>query len=134
MRSLHWKGLMTKFCLQLSTIKNFSFRSGIQNYNPIFGILHLISCKYFAILFNKPNAVSICTRILKCWVWNMEFDELDFLFISNSNFAGYTGSKNLVQTKVPILKECHFGKVKLWHVEHFWTLFVFIFGRDCWIQ
>ena len=34
-------------------------------------------------------------------------------------------------SKVPILKECHFGKVKLWDVEHFWTLFVFIFGRDC---
>ena len=33
--------------------------------------------------------------------------------------------------KVPILKECHFGRVKLWDVEHFWTLFVFIFGRDC---
>ena len=32
--------------------------------------------------------------------WNIEFeknefDELDFLSISNSNFAGYTGSKNL---------------------------------------
>ena len=34
-----------------------------------------------------------------------------------------------VHTKVPILKECHF-----WDVEHFWTLFVFIFGRDCCIQ
>ena len=34
-------------------------------------------------------------------------------------------------TKVPILKECHFGKMKLWRVEHFWTLFVFTFGRDC---
>ena len=33
--------------------------------------------------------------------------------------------------KVPILKECHFRKVKLWQVEHFWTLFVFTFGRDC---
>mgnify|MGYP007015437578 CR=1 FL=1 len=31
--------------------------------------------------------------------WNIEFDELDFLSISNSNFAGYTGSKNLVQTR-----------------------------------
>ena len=29
----------------------------------------------------------------------MEFDELDFLSISNSNFAGYTGSKNQVQTR-----------------------------------
>ena len=44
-------------------------------------------------------AVSICTRILKCRVWKIEFDELDFLSISNSNFAGYTGSKNLVQTR-----------------------------------
>ena len=33
--------------------------------------------------------------------------------------------------KVPILKEVNFGKVKLWDVEHFWTLFVFTFGRDC---
>ena len=33
--------------------------------------------------------------------------------------------------KVPLLKEVNFGKVKLWDVEHFWTLFVFTFGRDC---
>ena len=45
-----------------------------------------------------PFAVSICTRILKYRVWKIEFDELDFLSISNLNFAGYTGSKNLVQT------------------------------------
>ena len=44
-------------------------------------------------------AVSICTRILKYRVWKIEFDELGFLSISNSNFAGYTGSKNLVQTR-----------------------------------
>ena len=47
----------------------------------------------------RPNTVSICTRILKYRVWKIEFDELDFLSISNSNFAGYTGSKNLVQTR-----------------------------------
>ena len=40
-------------------------------------------------------------------------------------------SKTGKHAKVPILKECHFGKVKLWDVEHFWTLFVFTFGRDC---
>ena len=34
----------------------------------------------------------------------------------------------MVTTKVPILKEVNFGKVKLWDVEHFWTLFVFILG------
>ena len=45
------------------------------------------------------SAVSICTRILKYRVWKIEFDELDFLSISNSNFVGYTGSKNLVQTR-----------------------------------
>ena len=33
--------------------------------------------------------------------------------------------------KVPILKEVNFGKVKLWDFGHFWTLFVFTFGRDC---
>ena len=46
----------------------------------------------------QTHAVSICTRILKYRVWKIEFDELDFLSISNSNLAGYTGSKNLVQT------------------------------------
>ena len=45
------------------------------------------------------HEVSICTRILKYRVWKIEFDELGFLSISNSNFAGYTGSKNLVQTR-----------------------------------
>ena len=38
---------------------------------------------------------------------------------------------NQLVTKVPILKEVNFGKVKLWDVEHFWTLFVFTFGCDC---
>ena len=53
--------------------------------------------------FNKKIhtniAVSICTRILKYRVWKIKFDELDFLSISNSNFAGCTGSKNLDQTR-----------------------------------
>ena len=31
--------------------------------------------------------------------WNIKFDELDFLSISNSNLVGYTGSKNLVQSR-----------------------------------
>ena len=34
-------------------------------------------------------------------------------------------NKNDSLVKVPILKEGNFGKVKLWDVEHFWTLFVF---------
>ena len=51
------------------------------------------------IIHKVPFAVSICNRILKYRVWKIEFDELDFLSISNSNFAGYTGSKNLVQTR-----------------------------------
>ena len=42
---------------------------------------------------------AICSRILKYRVWKIKFDELDFLSISNSNFAGYTGIKNLVQTR-----------------------------------
>ena len=52
---------------------------------------------YFQLIWS--DAVSICTRILEYRVWKIEFDELDFLSISNSNFAGYTGSKNLVQTR-----------------------------------
>jgi len=51
------------------------------------------------IIHKVPFAVSICNRILKYRVWKIEFDELDFLSISNSNFAGYTGSKNLVQIR-----------------------------------
>ena len=31
-------------------------------------------------------------------------------------------------TKVPILKECHFGKMKLWQVEHFWTYLSSLLG------
>ena len=54
---------------------------------------------YFWMPFNNTVAVSICTRILKYRVWKIKFDELDFLSISNSNFAGYTGSKNLDQTR-----------------------------------
>ena len=33
-------------------------------------------------------------------------------------------------TKVPILKEVNFGKVKLWDVEHFWTDFDLSKWRD----
>ena len=58
-----------------------------------------IKLVYFSTPAHNADAVSICTRILKYRVWKIEFDELDFLYISNSNFAGYTGSKNLVQTR-----------------------------------
>ena len=37
----------------------------------------------------------------------MEFDQLDFLSISNLNFAGYTGSENLVETR----QKFHFIKL-----------------------
>ena len=45
----------------------------------------------------------------------------------------WDGNGNLfkLRVKVPILEEVNFGKVKLWDVEYFWTLFVFTFGRDC---
>ena len=33
-----------------------------------------------------------------------------------------SGKENYV--KVPILKECHFGRVKLWDVEHFLSSFL----------
>ena len=32
--------------------------------------------------------------------------------------------------KVPILKECHFGKMQLCRVEHFYNLFVLTFWHD----
>ena len=50
------------------------------------------------LMSSETVAVSICTRILKYGVWKIEFDELDFFPSLNSIFAGYTGSKNLVQT------------------------------------
>ena len=34
----------------------------------------------------------------------------------------------IIIIKVPILKECHIGKMKLWHIEHFWTLFSSLLG------
>ena len=37
---------------------------------------------------------------------------------------------NQKYTKVPILKEVNFGKVKLWDVEHFWTDFDLSKWRD----
>ena len=43
-----------------------------------------------------PYPLLLCTWFLKNWVWKIQLDELDFLSISNFNFAGYTGSKNQV--------------------------------------
>ena len=68
-----------------------------------FGQMGWINCGVFGKVVLEgcvswPLAVSIYTRILKYRVWKIEFEELDFLSISNSNFSGYTGSKNLVQT------------------------------------
>ena len=37
-------------------------------------------------------------------------------------------------TKVRILWQSHFGKMKLWPVEHFYNTFFLTFGCDCWIQ
>ena len=39
----------------------------------------------------------------------------------NNQNVFYSKFLNFHLSKVPILKECHFGKMKLWHVEHFWT-------------
>ena len=47
----------------------------------------------------------ICTWILKFLVWKIKFDELDFLSISTWIFAGYTGSKNQVQTRKKIVHQ-----------------------------
>ena len=48
------------------------------------------------------NLLLICTWFLKNRVWKMDLDELDFWSTSNWNFAGYTGSKNLVRTRPKI--------------------------------
>ena len=44
----------------------------------------------------------ICTWILKFLVWKIKLDELDFLFILNWIFPGYTDSKNQVQNRQKI--------------------------------
>ena len=75
------------------------------HYSCVFGHIASISSSFWSSILTEElhgpmsNAVSICTKILKYRVWKIEFDELGFLSISNSNFAGYTGSKNLVQTR-----------------------------------
>ena len=48
---------------------------------------------------NWAYPLLIYTWFLKYQVWKIKLDELDFLSISNLNFAGYTGSKNQVQTR-----------------------------------
>ena len=66
----------------------------------------------------------VCARVLKiCPRSNMRKDKSSFLEPSTS--------KAWPTPKVPILKECHFGKMKLWRVEHFYNIFVFTFGCDC---
>ena len=45
--------------------------------------------------YNLTHPLLICTWFF----WKIDLDELDFWFISNLNFAGYPGSKNLVQTR-----------------------------------
>ena len=44
------------------------------------------------------------------------------LYFMNSNRYYLLGT-----AKVPILKQCHFRKMKLWRVEHFCTYFAFTF-------
>ena len=62
----------------------------------------------------RPNSIN-------CSVCNENFENMRSLKLHG---------KKIHQAKVPILTECHFGKMKLWRVEHFWTYFFFTFGRD----
>ena len=43
--------------------------------------------------------LSVCTWFLKFLVWKIEFDDLDFWSSLNLIFAGYTCSRNQVQTR-----------------------------------
>ena len=64
----------------------------------------------------------------------MSCNRIKYIIVKSDLFLTNKRWGKLVSTnyaKVPILKEVNFGKVKLWDVEHFWTLFVFTFGRDC---
>ena len=53
-------------------------------------VLQVRVCQQYntrAQLFPKrPNLLSICTWFLKCLVWNMEFDKLDFFSLFELNF------------------------------------------------
>ena len=56
------------------------------------------------------------------------------VFVANSASSGVAATRSVCSkyfVKVPILKECHFGKMKLCRVEHFHNILVFTFGRDC---
>ena len=64
-------------------------------------------------LVNYPYVVSICTRILKYRVWKIEFDELDFLSISNWIFTAWLACKNqfwnwFLQAKNPVCRTWFF--------------------------
>ena len=86
--------------------------------------------------------------ILSCQKWQCKnsFDNISQRQIFAASFISFllepeckthkrVKQLNLKQStlgvKVPILKECHFGKMKLWPVDHFHNKFVLTFGRDC---
>ena len=91
------------FKRKLFTVNSIHWQTMIKPFFPPTST----SCLYFPLSWH--------THISQGEVWSQ------FLFQSTTWYT----------PKVPILKECHFGKMKLWRVEHFWTLFVFTFGRDC---
>ena len=112
---------LKKLSAAVSASLNFNFLQMV-NFCNIYGRKKLSnSCFQWHTYLFLTNC-----QFLQC-LWAKKADKLLFAMMS---FVIKIGQN----IKVPILKECHFGKMKLWRVEHFQNIFVFTYERDCWIQ
>ena len=100
-------------------MKPFSnFRISSLSDNLMTKALILDICHMLVVLYCfKPRRICKCRNnsLIQLW-FSKKTTRFDFIW---------------QMSKVPILKESHFGKMKLWRVEHFYNVFVFTFGRDC---
>ena len=93
--------------LRFTSYFNFSFNEFLSNcWLLVFDFLQGSAVKPRFWKFFSVNYCSfpllISTWFLKSLVWKIKFNELDFLYISNWIFAGYTGSKNQVRNRQQI--------------------------------
>ena len=120
---------MTIILYKQKTInKNLKIKSKKKNISkkPFFFQKKKFLGFFFNVLFMSYSTLGEVSKLVP---------NLEYLFSFNlqlkSAATKFCFLRHLHAIKVPILKECHFGRVKLWDVEHFWTLFVSIFGLDC---
>ena len=94
--------------------------------------MHVLTSIYICTFFEPPGGSISWTPPPKCMLKCVQLicGRLKYVWQLFHKSTMVLGSY-AETAKVPILKEVNFGKVKLWDVEHFWTLFVFTFGRDC---